>query len=234
MTDPKDPGQAPAPWSQGEPVTPAPPVTQPSPPVSDAGAPVWAQAASAPAPAHDVPISPVSSVRPPPRRRRGILDVVLVVAAVFAVSGVGFAIGRITAPATAAAATGRGNGQFQGNGQFPGGGTGGNGGQGGNGGNAGFGPGGGGITISGEVVEVTADHISLKLASGQTVQIGLSGTTTYHSQAAATATDVTVGSTVNVEVGRIGRGGTGGPAASGAPAFGGAFGSASDVTVVPK
>ena len=177
------------------------PAAPPSPPVPGAGAPVWAPAAPAPAPAHEVPISPVSSVRPPTRRRRGILDVVLVVAAVFAFSGVGFAIGRVTAPATAAAATGRGNGQFQGNGQFPGGGSGGTGGNGGQAGNGGFGLGGGGITISGEVVEVTADHISLKLASGQTVQIGLSGTTTYHSQAAATATDVTVGSTVNVQVG---------------------------------
>ena len=79
MTDPKDPGQAPAPWSQGEPVTQPQPAAPPSPPVPGAGAPVWAPAAPAPAPAHEVPISPVSSVRPPTRRRRGILDVVLVV-----------------------------------------------------------------------------------------------------------------------------------------------------------
>ena len=92
-----------------------------------------------------------------------------------------------------------GNGQFQGNGQLPGNGTGGTG---ANGGQGGFGVGGGGITISGEVVEVTADHLTLKLASGQTVQIGLSGTTTFHSQAAATAADVTPGSTVNVQVSR--------------------------------
>jgi hypothetical protein len=167
------------------------------------------------------------------------------VATIFAVSGIGFAVGRVTAPATAAAAGGRGTGQFPANGT--GGANGGNranGGQFPGGGQGGFGLG-GGITISGEVVEITPDQLTLKLASGQTIQIALSGTTTYHSQASATSADVTPGSTVEVQVGRGGLGGpaaSGGPTASGAPggpaASGGpitrGFGAATDVTIVPK
>jgi hypothetical protein len=189
-----------------------------------------------------VPVSAVSTVRSAPaRRRRGLVDVVLVAATVVAVSGIGFAVGRITAPATASAAANAGTGR--GTGQFPGGGTGGagtgaNGGQFPGGGQGGFGAG-GGVTITGQVVDVAADHLTLKLASGQTIQIPLTGTTTFHSQAAATAADVTPGSTVNVQVSRGARG-TGGPGASPAPgasappAGGGGFGAASDVTVVPK
>ena len=47
---------------------------------------------------------------------------------------------------------------------------------------------------------MTADQLTLKLASGQTVQIPLDSSTTYHSQAPATAADVTTGSTVQVQV----------------------------------
>ena len=65
-----------------------------------------------------------------------------------------------------------------------------------------------GITISGEVTAVSADQLTLKLASGQTIQVGLNGSTTYHSQAPATAADVTTGSTVQVQVGPR-RGGNG-------------------------
>lgn len=194
-------------------------------------------ATSPPTPPHDVPVAPVSTVRPAPHRRRGLVDVVLVVATIFAIGGVGFAVGRVTVTTTAAATAGRGNGQFQGNGQFPGGANGGpdaNGGQLPGGGQGGFGLG-GGITISGEVVEITADHLTVKLANGQSVEIALSGTTAYHSQADATAADVTPGSTVQVQVTRAG--GAGGPGASpgtGGTTNGGALGSAFDITVVPK
>ena len=137
-----------------------------------------------------------------PARKRGAIDIVLVVAAVFAVGGIGFAVGRVTAPAATVAVgagtfrTGTGNGQF-GTGQ------GGNGGgQLGNGGGFFGGGAGAGITISGEVTEVTVDHLTLKLASGQTVEIPVDSSTAYHSQAPATATDVTTGSTVQVQVSR--------------------------------
>jgi hypothetical protein len=170
-------------------------------------------------------------------RKRGAIDVVLIVAAIFAVGGIGFAVGRVTGPPATAAATG--SGRFQG-GQVPGGGQGN--GQGGQfqGGQGGFFGAGAGVTISGEVVSVTADELSLKLASGQTIQIPLSSSTTYHSQAPATAPDVTTGATVQVQVGR--GGGSGGPNASpgtggtgGGTTGGGRFqlGPATSVTVVP-
>ena len=144
-----------------------------------------------------------------------VVDVILVVAAVFAVGGVGFALGRATAPAATIAQTGaRGNGpfgngavrqrrnggQFPNGGEFPNGGQFG-GGQGGNGGAGGFGRG-LGITLSGQVTDISADHLTLKLASGQSIQIGLNSTTTYHTQTPATAGDVTTGSTVQVQVTR--------------------------------
>ena len=226
MTDPTPPVWPPAPAE-------SPAATPAASPAALPAAPAAPLPAASPQPALEVPVTPVSPVRAAPRRRRGLVDVVLVVATIFAVSGIGFAIGRITAPATAAATAGRGTGQFQGNGprasgapngQFPGGGQG------------GFGQGAGAI-ITGEVVEVTADHLTLKLANGQSIQIPLTATTTYHSQAPATAADVTPGSTVHVQVSRGGAGGsggTGGPAASGGPGNGRGFGAASDITVVPK
>jgi hypothetical protein len=79
--------------------------------------------------------------------------------------------------------------------------------------------------------------MTIKLPSGQTVTIGLNGSTTYHSQTAATASDVTSGSSVIVQL--QGRGGAAGgqprassaPAPSSAPAVG--LGTAGSVTVVP-
>ncbi|MGZ8528122.1 MAG: hypothetical protein ACXWWR_04950, partial [Candidatus Limnocylindrales bacterium] len=140
MTDPKDPTEAVSPWSEPNPATPATP----------APAPTQAPPAT---PSYEVPAAALTAVRPAPRRRRGLVDVVLVVATIFAVGGVGFAVGRVTATTTAAVTPGPGNGQFQGNGQFPGGGTGPNGSPLPGGGQGGFGLG-GGITISGEVVDV--------------------------------------------------------------------------------
>ncbi len=223
MTGPNDP-------TEPTPVWAPPPVVPPAP--TTTGAPL---AAPPPAPAHETPAAPVTAVRRP-ARKRGAVDVVLVVAAIFAIGGIGFAVGRVTAPATVA---GAGAGQFPGNGQagqFPGNGQGG---QFQGGGQGGFlGAGGGGITLSGEVVAVTADQLTLKLASGQTIQVPLDSSTTYHSQAPATATDVTTGATVQVQVGRAGGNGGNGPNAS--PGTGGTggrglnLGAATSVTVVPK
>jgi hypothetical protein len=183
-------------------------------------------------PVNEAAPSPAAAIRRT-ARKRGPLDLVLVVAALFAIGGISFAIGRVTAPATTAASA-SGGGRFQaGAGQQPGGAPGGQG--------AGGVFGAGGVTISGEVVSVTATELSLKLASGQTIQIPLDSSTTYHSQAPATPADVTTGATVQVQVGRgIGGGrpnaspGTGG--SSGGTTGGGRFelGPATSVTVVPR
>jgi hypothetical protein len=150
-----------------------------------------------------------------------LVNVLLGIAVVVAVGGVAFAVGRATAPAPVAATNGRfGNGGFVGGPNAsgaPGGGF--------------VGPGGfvgnGGVSIEGTVTAISADSITLKLASGQTVTIPIDAQTTWHQRAAATAADVTSGSTVIVQVqgGRgaftngtgNGNGGAGGPNPSGQP-----------------
>jgi hypothetical protein len=199
--------------------------------------------------------SPFATQAPPPapvaapsaKRRSGaatLVNVLLGFALVVAVGGVAFAAGRATAPTTTT------TGRF---------------GDGANGGGfaGGFGPnasgapgrgqfgglGAGSISIEGKVTAVTADSITIQLPSGQSVTIPTSDQTTYHSQTAATAADVTTGTNVQVQLsggGRFVTGGNGngqgnngngngnangGPAASGAPNRG--FGSASSITVLP-
>lgn len=180
------------------------------------------------------PLEPVPVAPPAPSRRRGsgmLMNVLLGVALFVAVGGVAFAVGRATAPASTA--TGR-NGLGLGNGGF--GAPNASGAPGGFGG--GFGA--GGFSVQGTVESVTADAITIKLASGQTVTIPTDAQTTYRESQAATATSVTSGSTVVVELqgGRgalngngNGNGGQGGgPNASGAP--GRTLGPATTVTVV--
>jgi hypothetical protein len=171
-------------------------------------------------------------VRP---RRSGaamLVNVLLGAALVVAVGGVAFAAGRATAPAAASAAGRTGFGQG-GAGAGPG--ASGAPARGGGFGGAG---GAGAVSIQGTVEAIDGSSMTIKLPSGTTVTIGLNGATTYHSQAPATASDVTSGSTVIVQL--AGRGGPGGgpaasgapaPAASGAPA--GGLGTAGSVTVVP-
>ncbi|MGC8634954.1 MAG: hypothetical protein ACP5VP_09870 [Candidatus Limnocylindrales bacterium] len=163
-----------------------------------------------------------------------------VVAGLIAVGGVAFAVGRLTAPAATAATS-----------RF---GTGGAGFRGGFGASASAAPGaargffgagaglagGADLSLKGTVQSVNGNTLTLQTASGATVTVDLSGTTTYHKQAAASASDVTAGSQVVVQV-QLNRAAFGaGPSASGAPAVGGAplasgaprsF-TASDVTLV--
>jgi len=215
---------------------PTEPIEQPAaapPPVSPAP-PAAAPAAST---SGAVPTAPVTAARAAPgsSRARGWIDIALAVAAVVAVAGIAFAIGRITAPTTATVAAN--GGQFPGGQFFQGQGQ----------GNRGFGngglPGGQGNTlpgagllrqgaIRGEVVEITSDHITLKLASGLRVTIPLDSSTTYHQQASATSGDVKSGSQVLVELAP--RGTAANPSASpgtttGGPRIGG---TASDITIV--
>jgi len=160
------------------------------------------------------------------RRSSGLwLNLVLVVAAIVAVGGVAFAVGRSTAPVAAAGA--RGNGQF-GNGNFargsfaPG-----------ASGAPGFGGGlrgGGGFNLSGTVQSVTGDTLTITTANGQTVEFTLGTDTTYSTNTPATAADVKAGSKVEVQL----QPGANGfrPNASAAPSAG-PIGTASSVTVVP-
>ena len=141
--------------------------------------------------------------RQPAKQDRATL-MLLLVAAFVAVGGIGFAIGHVTAQGGTAAASaagftrggqggfGRGAigslapGQTFNPGQFGGGRTGGLGGV------------SGGIT--GTVQSVSATSITIQEASGTSVTIDLSGTTTYHSAAAASPSDVKVGTSVTVQI----------------------------------
>jgi hypothetical protein len=153
----------------------------------------------------------------------------MVAAAFVALGGVGFAAGRVTAPAAANAGTG-GRGGNGGAFAFPGGSFT----PGGNGGNGGLGRFAGGLSLQGTITEVTADHITLKLANGTTVSIPVDSNTAYHRQASATSSDVTTGTQVQVQLSAGANGGGGGgqqPGASGAPGSR-TVGPASDITIV--
>jgi hypothetical protein len=208
-----------------------PPVPAGGPVGGDASPPAWNLP---PAPFPVPPVMP-AVVATPVKRRRDPLTIVMVVAAFVALGGVGFAAGRVTAPVSAAATGGRGAGgafNFPAGGSFaPGGNT-------GNAGTGGFGRFSGGVSIKGTITEVTADHISLKLANGTTVTIPVDSNTAYHRQTSASSADVTSGTTVQVQLSAGVGGGGGGaglqPNASGAPAQGGGrtIGPASDITIV--
>lgn len=216
---------------------PQPPASQEPTPAT----PVWAAPAGpvpmpapiAPAPTAPAPTTPsngspltVQKAKP----RRGMIDILLVIGAIVALAGIGFAVGRLTAPAATAFGQGRG-GQFTGNGQFNGQvpGAGQNGGNGTAGGRGFLGD--GGLAVTGKVTELTADHVTLQLANGQTVTVAVDGSTTYHQQTSASTADVQSGDTVIVQVERGAA-----PGASPSPGnagrqggFGG--GTASDITV---
>jgi hypothetical protein len=84
----------------------------------------------------------------------------------------------------------------------------------------------GGLGLTGTVTAVDEDSLTLQLENGATVTVGIDGTTTYHQQAPAGASDVTVGDTVQVQVsGRLrpGRGADGSTD----------LGTARDITIVP-
>jgi hypothetical protein len=61
------------------------------------------------------------------------------------------------------------------------------------------------VTIEGTVDSVSATTLTLKLASGQTIQIALDPSTTYHSQTNASSSDVVTGGKVQVQI-SLGRG----------------------------
>ncbi len=150
------------------------------------------------------------------------LNALLAVALVVAVGGVAFAFGRLSAPAAASAngANGRigGFGPRASGGPFP---------------SGGFNRGAGGfadVTVRGTVESVTPTTLAVRLASGTTVELSLDGSTTYHRQASAAATDIQPGGSVIVELRAGGFGAVAGPEASGSTAR---RGTASSVTIAP-
>ena len=182
-----------------------------------------------PEPAPTTVSAPPAGARPRASSAR-ILNIALIGAFFLAVGGIAFAAGRMTAPAAAITRGANLPGGFTGNGQ----GNQGSGGvQGRPGGGGAFGGLGGGVTVDGTVESVSATTLTLKLADGQTVQVALNDSTTYHAQSDATSSDVVTGGKVLVrlQLGRVAGGG--GPSASAGP--GGFLGSAtaSDITVVP-
>ena len=193
-----------------------------------------------PTPTGPVAPSPVTAAPAPflpatkPKGSGGrVLNIVLGVAIAVAIGGVAFAVGRSTAPASAAS-TGRGGFIANDpNASFVPRASGATGIGGGRGAFGGFG--GAGLTIRGTVESVDGDTVTIKTANGQTIEVTTGADTTYNTQEPASATDVTEGATVQVQLQPTGGGnaGTGGfrPGASGAPA--GPVGTAGSITVVP-
>ena len=183
------------------------------------------------------PVAPARVVAAPAVRRSGaarLLNIALAGALVLAVAGVAFAAGRFTAPSTVSAGNfpNGGGGQFFRNGQGGQDGQNGQGGQNGTPGRGGF-LGAGGITIEGTVESVDATTLTLKTASGQTIQIALDGSTTYHAQSDASASDVKSGGKVLVRLDARGGFFGGGPQSTAGTGGTTTGPSASDVTVVP-
>ncbi len=193
------------------------------------GAPTPANPPAAPAPAAPgpgtAPAAPTSAGTPPaplakpPAKGSGrATNILLAVAALVAVAGLAFAGGRVTAPAAASGFPGaRGAfpaGSFDPNQEFPAGsfdpnraGQAGGFGQGGLGGDR-------ALTIAGTVKSLDGSTLVLTAADGTEVTIDVSGST-YHAESAASASDVTSGSSVSVTV--TGFGGFRGPNASADP-----------------
>lgn len=144
------------------------------------------------------PAAPAVAVAVKPRAKSGgILNLLLIGAAIVAIGGVAFAIGRSTAPAGTVQGLGaNGGGGFQpgaSGAPFAGGGRGGD-------------LLGGGISVSGTVKAVDADSLTLTLDSGTEMTFTLDSTTTYREAIDAAADAVAVGDQVSVGVTGGGRG----------------------------
>jgi hypothetical protein len=146
----------------------------------------------------------------------------LLVGALVAVGGIGFATGR----ATSTGQTGTGsNTALNGNGipGFPGGSFDPANFAGGQGADRALGA----QSISGTVISVTADSVKVQLASGETMTIATTATTTYHGQTSASSADVATGDTVTVKTtGGVGQGAAASAATTSV--------TATDVTVTSK
>jgi len=139
---------------------------------------------------------PVVTVSARPRSGR-LLNLLLILAAIVAVGGVAFAVGRATAPAGAVPRFGtftNGGAGVRPDGSFaPG-----------AGGPGAFGLG-GGLSLDGTVKAISADSLTMTLADGRELTFRLDGTTTCRQATPATATDLAVGDSVSVKVAGGGR-----------------------------
>jgi hypothetical protein len=174
-------------------------------------------------PAESAP-SPIPGAPPAKRATTGsrALNVVLGIALVLAIGGIAFAAGRLTAPPRGFA-NGLGPGGQVVNGKPGGDGQGKQGGL--------FAS--GGPTLEGTVESVTNTMITIKTADGQSIQVALNGSTTYHAQTDATSSDVAAGGKVQL---RLDVGSFGGANGNGNDKGNGGTGggpTARDVTVVP-
>lgn len=162
------------------------------------------------------PVSaPNARLRP---RRTNSTSALLVIGALIAFGGVGFAVGHATSGSTGTTTQNdNANGGFGPNAS----------GNPGDGLRGGFG---GAATVSGTVVSVATDSITVKLASGDTVTVATSSSTTYHNQTAGSSTDLAAGQTVQVQTSG---GGNAGPNASASPGTQ-TTRTATDVTITSK
>jgi hypothetical protein len=198
----------------------------------------------APAPAPQRPMVPsfippsvaAAAINPKPRTKVSAGTLGFVLAIVVAAAGLGFAGGRLTAPAAATTRGGFGanGGNFGGNGAN---GPTASGGAGRNGGLGGFNT--GNVSLSGQVTAIADGSITVQTAGGQNVTVSVPSTVTYHAQAGAAATDVKVGSSVQLTVSRPtfrGADASGAPIASQQTTTGGAGLqlSATDILVLSK
>ena len=89
------------------------------------------------------------------------------------------------------------------------------------------------MTLAGTVESVSGSSLTLKTSSGSTVTVQLGDSTTYHGQTAATASDVTAGKEVLVQVttGAASSSGAGSAAAAAPSASGTASSSAAPAGV---
>ncbi|MGO9179243.1 MAG: hypothetical protein ACLQBX_11345 [Candidatus Limnocylindrales bacterium] len=121
-------------------------------------------------------------------------------AAIIAIAGLGFAAGRLTAPVTTgsgAGGAGPGAGASGVTGFDP---TGGFAPSGPGGAGQGAVAGGGAAALSGSVESVSGSSLTLKTPSGASVTVELNSSTTYHRQTAATASDVSAGKEVLIQL----------------------------------
>ena len=160
-------------------------------------------------------IHPAAPARSAPQKRRSrSVPVLLSFAAVVAVAGLCFTFGRVSAPAettSAAGQSGAPNGFAGANAS------------GAPGDRGGFG---GSASVTGTVVSVSDSSMTIQLTDGQTVQVAIGSSTTYHNQTAATSSNVAAGDTVQVQVS-----GTDGANAGASSAASSGTRTATDVTV---
>ncbi len=159
-------------------------------PTSPADPPVWEPGHDLVAPEEVAPVeiapAVLSKTRPGgPARRTSSTTALLVVAALVAFGGVGFAAGHLTGSGQTGTSTGNFRAFAAGASGAPG--------------AAARGALGGTFTVTGTVVSVSADSITIQLASGSTETIATGSSTTYHNQTAGSTSDLAAGQTVQVQ-----------------------------------